>query len=340
MTRWRLAIAGGALAAVALGVGLAVALLPGDDGGPDEPVSATPFPPGIEPVTSTHPLWEARLDAASPRRFNVDPLEVRLVELRHAGWDGCLGVHTPGRACAEFFVGGYVAVFEVRGKQATYHIGGSQWVGPVDAIKAQVDDGSPVPPELRADFNGILASYVRQELALRRGVNEADVTVLSIVPATFGDGCLGYSVVPIGSSEPCAKIAGPVPGAFVALELGRDEYGYNVGTRGVMLVDTTKGRRTQGPAVDLATVQLRMREDLANRLRVPLTRVSVASYREVTWPDGCLGVSKPGGVCTQALVPGFLAWLEADGKQYEYHGAGNAFVAAFGVTVTGPIFGP
>jgi hypothetical protein len=335
MARWQLAIA-----AAALGVGLAVELLAGGDGGPDSPVSATPFPPGGEPVPSADPLWETRINAASPRRFNVDPLEMRLVELRHAGWDGCLGVNGPGRGCSELFVGGYVAVFEVQGKQAIYHIGGSEWIGPVAPDKAQVDDGSPVPPELRADFNGILASYVRQELALRRGVTEGDVTVLSIVPATFADGCLGYSVVPIGSSEPCATTAGPVPGAFVALELGRDEYDYNVGTRGVVLVDTAKGRRTQGPVADVAAVQLRMREDLAGRLKLPLGRVSVASYRDVTWPDGCLGVSKPGDVCAQALVPGFLARLEADGKQYEYHGAGGSFVAAFGVTVTGPIFGP
>lgn len=339
MARWRLAIA-----AMGLGVGLAVALLAGcGDGEPDEPISATPFPPGIEPVTSSHPLWEARLDAASARRFNVDPLEVRLVELHHAGWDGCLGVHTPGRACAALFVGGYVAVFDVRGKQATYHIGGSQWVGPVDAIKADVDDGSPVPPELRADFNGILARYVRPELALRRGVTEADATVLSIVPATFVNSCLGYTEAPPGGSDPCTKAAGdPIPGAFVALELAGIEYGYNVSIRGVVLVDLAKGTRTQFPPADVAARQLRMREDLANRLGVPLGRVSVASYQEVTWPNGCLGVLKPGEVCTQALVPGFLARLEAEGKQYEYHGAGGAFVAAFagGVTVTGPIFGP
>jgi hypothetical protein len=91
----------------------------------------------------------------------------------------------------------------------------------------------------------------------------------------------------------------------------------------------------------LATLQLAMREDLAKRLGVPLPQVSILDYREVTWPDGCLGLRKPGGVCTQALVPGFLAVLgDSSGREYEYLGAGTSFVAASlepGAVVTGPL---
>jgi hypothetical protein len=88
-------------------------------------------------------------------------------------------------------------------------------------------------------------------------------------------------------------------------------------------------------------LQLAMREDLAKRLGKPLTQVSILNYRDVTWPDGCIGVRKPGGVCTQALVPGFLAVLsDGGGREYEYHGAGASFVAASlepGAVVTAPL---
>jgi hypothetical protein len=48
-------------------------------------------------------------------------------------------------------------------------------------------------------------------------------------------------------------------------------------------------------------------------------QVTVVSVEAVTWPDGCLGVVRPGVMCTQQTVPGFRIILEASGKQYEYH---------------------
>lgn len=71
--------------------------------------------------------------------------------------------------------------------------------------------------------------------------------------------------------------------------------------------------------------------DLARRLGVPPGQVSVASFRRVTWPDGCLGVYRPDAVCTQALVEGWLAVLrDGSGKEYRYHGGdGHVLAASF-----------
>jgi hypothetical protein len=38
---------------------------------------------------------------------------------------------------------------------------------------------------------------------------------------------------------------------------------------------------------------------------------------EMTWPDGCLGVSRAGVLCTQALVPGYLVTFEIGKATYE-----------------------
>ena len=38
----------------------------------------------------------------------------------------------------------------------------------------------------------------------------------------------------------------------------------------------------------------------------------------MTWNDGCLGLSKQGEVCSQALVPGFKVEMLASGKSYFY----------------------
>ena len=71
-----------------------------------------------------------------------------------------------------------------------------------------------------------------------------------------------------------------------------------------------------------------LREDLATRLSAGEGEVNIASYRHVTWPDGCLGAYEPGTVCAQVAVDGFVAiLLGPDGARYRYHGSGDGFIA-------------
>lgn len=69
-----------------------------------------------------------------------------------------------------------------------------------------------------------------------------------------------------------------------------------------------------------------VRADLAARLNVPASALSLVRLEGVVWPDGCLGLGGPGVVCTQALVPGWLAVFRApNGLEYRYRGAGERF---------------
>ncbi|MDO8108390.1 hypothetical protein Q6348_14420 [Isoptericola sp. b441] len=61
--------------------------------------------------------------------------------------------------------------------------------------------------------------------------------------------------------------------------------------------------------------------DLASRLRVDSSAVTVRSYEDVTWRDGSLGCPVPGMMYTQALVAGSRIVLEVAGRTYEYHAA-------------------
>lgn len=251
-------------------------------GNGDEPVSATPAPPSMSDRSLLH---EARLDAASARRFNVDPLKVELVSLQHAGWDGCLGAATPGTPCTEIFVAGYIAVFQATGKEARYHIGLGKFVGPVDPAKSTVSDGSPVPPEMQTDFNAVLALYSRHDFTIRTGQDVSSTVAEAIVPVEFPNACMGWE----RPGAMCAEVI--TPGAIVLLRTPGDKtYRYHVSDRGVVATDFTPGRATVEPDAALVDLQSRMRQDLANRTGVSMGKVSLYSYREVTWPNGCLGV--------------------------------------------------
>jgi hypothetical protein len=61
------------------------------------------------------------------------------------------------------------------------------------------------------------------------------------------------------------------------------------------------------------------RHELAARLGIDASEVSVSSAAAVTWPDSSLGCPQPGMAYAQVVTPGYLIVLEAGGRHYEYH---------------------
>lgn len=61
--------------------------------------------------------------------------------------------------------------------------------------------------------------------------------------------------------------------------------------------------------------------DLAQRLDIPESEVSLAGYALVTWRDGSIGCPQEGMMYTMALVPGSQLVLEAEGGYFSYHAA-------------------
>jgi hypothetical protein len=47
--------------------------------------------------------------------------------------------------------------------------------------------------------------------------------------------------------------------------------------------------------------------------------LKLQSAEIVTWPDGSLGCGKPGGMYTQAMVPGYRIRIRAGDKVLDYH---------------------
>lgn len=79
-------------------------------------------------------------------------------------------------------------------------------------------------------------------------------------------------------------------------------------------------------ATPVPAVVDRLKGEVAQAARVTPAAVTVVSLEPMVWPDGCLGLGGPGVVCTQALVPGWLAVLRTpDGAEYRYRGVGDRF---------------
>jgi hypothetical protein len=61
------------------------------------------------------------------------------------------------------------------------------------------------------------------------------------------------------------------------------------------------------------------KEDLAQRLPIATTEISLAKAEEVVWSNGSLGCPQPGMVYAEVLTPGYLILLKASKNDFEYH---------------------
>jgi len=61
------------------------------------------------------------------------------------------------------------------------------------------------------------------------------------------------------------------------------------------------------------------RQDLAKRLSVPVTGVSVEKAQTVVWPNASLGCPEQGMAYADVLTPGYLIVLKTEDREYEYH---------------------
>jgi len=61
------------------------------------------------------------------------------------------------------------------------------------------------------------------------------------------------------------------------------------------------------------------KEDLAQRLSIAVTEISLVKAEEVTWPDASLGCPQEGMMYAQVETDGFIVGLEANDNLFEYH---------------------
>jgi hypothetical protein len=78
----------------------------------------------------------------------------------------------------------------------------------------------------------------------------------------------------------------------------------------LLAADTQSTPQTQVAKTPEAAIAQRARRHLARKLRQPVKSVTLVSIKPMSWPDGCLGLARPGQVCSQALVPGWQIDLE------------------------------
>ena len=143
-------------------------------------------------------------------------------------------------------------------------------------------------------------------------------SIVLVVGLLFLTGCAPASDPGLqdGTALPAAEtaqVSDPLPGILTATISPDPETGKE-GAQMTQPVSTPSG---------LEGLIENAREDLAERLSVAETQISLVEARSVVWPDTSLGCPQPGMAYLQVPQDGALIILRASGQLYEYHNGGT-----------------
>ncbi|OLP17650.1 hypothetical protein BST81_15110 [Leptolyngbya sp. 'hensonii'] len=186
-------------------------------------------------------------------------------------------------------------------------------IAPVSAAPQpsyEIAKSKPRKPSGTSDYlSPSRVNILRQDLSRRIGIPPGKIRVTSVTQATWPNTCLGLPT----PGEVCGQAL--VEGWRVVLVSGSQSWTYRTDANGQVY------RLEESPAPQTGLPQAiadRVLQDAAQRTSLPLTTLRIVRAERRTWPNGCLGLSRSGEMCTQALVPGWRVVVLAGPQRLAY----------------------
>ncbi len=148
-------------------------------------------------------------------------------------------------------------------------------------------------------------------LMQKQNITAEKVKISAVEEVDWPDTCLGIQ----RPEESCGAMI--TPGYRIVLEAGGSTYEFRTNLDGSQVRAVEKDTPVSEPVTERPPAVSAAVQALANHLNVALDIIKVVSSEWVEWPDGCLGISTPGIMCTQVITPGYRVMLEVNGIQYE-----------------------
>jgi hypothetical protein len=181
--------------------------------------------------------------------------------------------------------------------------------------RTDITPPAPVTGEVPAE----IMEPIIADLVERTGASQNNIIVIRAESVVWNDGALG-----------CPKtgefyIQVLISGYRVVLEVEGIGYDYRVSDKGSFkLCEGGSVVPINPPEADNQNpLVLQAKEDLADRLGVPMSEIELLSFEEVVWPDSSIGCPQPGMRYKQVPYDGALIRLSADGQVYDYHSGGS-----------------
>ncbi|MGI0487246.1 hypothetical protein ACN4EK_17525 [Pantanalinema rosaneae CENA516] len=152
-----------------------------------------------------------------------------------------------------------------------------------------------------------VALKVRRDLAQRLNLPERRFQVVGSSRETWSDSCLGLAA----PNERCAMAM--VEGWRLELTDGQQTWVYRTDLRAqVIKLETRDTAELPPPIVDLLFATIARQE------KVPANTLKVVEAQPKTW-DGCMGIYKPGQMCTRIAIAGYRVIVRGDRQSWVYH---------------------
>ena len=151
----------------------------------------------------------------------------------------------------------------------------------------------------------------REMLSVKLGLPLESIEVIGIESVTWPDACLGIYY----PDQLCATVV--TPGFKITLQAQGESFIYHSDEPGnnVILFDDKDQPREVEPVFSPPAIQA-AKEFLASHLNIKPVTITIISFEERQWPDGCLGIANKDEMCIQVITPGYEVNLEAEGQIY------------------------
>ena len=170
----------------------------------------------------------------------------------------------------------------------------------------EMEEGETPAAETGADAAS--AAAVAQ-LAAELEISEAEIEVVSVEATEFSDSCLGLG----GAAESCLQAI--TPGWLVMLSAAGQTYEVHTDeTAQQVRIASGSASAADPDAATAAAVAY-----LAGELGVAEGEIELVSLEGAEFSDSCLGLGQADESCLQAITPGWLIMLGAEGQVYELH---------------------
>ena len=89
-------------------------------------------------------------------------------------------------------------------------------------------------------------------------------------------------------------------------------------------ITSTTQNQDQDMTSKLQNLIEQAKTDLAQRLSVSITDITLLDAKDVTWSDSSLGCPQPGMAYAEVITVGYLILLQTNDQNYEYHAGINS----------------
>jgi hypothetical protein len=264
-------------------------------------------------------VGEAVLEDAA-RRSGLRISQLEIVKAERRDWpDGCLGLADSGIFCTQAIVPGWRVTVEGNGRRWVYRTNNS---GSVVKFDRDASNAGETPD---ADLPNSVADAVLADAARRSGRPTYQLRIIKAERRQWPDGCLGLGE----PGTPCTLAI--VGGWRVTVADGDRRWVYRTNSSGsVVRFDRAASGVGQDLDVELPdSVAYAVLQDAARRSGSPTYRLRIVKSQRQDWPDGCLGLARPGEFCTRNIVPGWEVAVEVEGKYWLYRANQTGSVVKF-----------